>query len=150
MCLYIYTHLYVDVLRLSSGCTPPQVDATSCRTRNLKRPSLMTSPSWRRWLLWTRSFLKTSSKAPEMPEIQRQNPMKPCKNHGKASRKGWKSTSKAFQVKRHNQPELLRATGRLRLVHLGNSFRKPLLLYVDFHAFETYTCTYIYTDIFIF
>lgn len=29
--------------RLSSGWRPPQLEATNCRTRNLKRPNLMTS-----------------------------------------------------------------------------------------------------------
>mmetsp|Transcript_115290 Transcript_115290/g.322264 ORF Transcript_115290/g.322264 Transcript_115290/m.322264 type:complete len:216 (+) Transcript_115290:695-1342(+) len=38
-----------DSSSFSSGCCPPQAAATSCRTRNLKRPSFMMSPSARRW-----------------------------------------------------------------------------------------------------
>ena len=37
------TSLEAESRRLSSGWRPPQLEATNCRTRNLKRPNLMTS-----------------------------------------------------------------------------------------------------------
>mmetsp|Transcript_38538 Transcript_38538/g.81881 ORF Transcript_38538/g.81881 Transcript_38538/m.81881 type:complete len:224 (-) Transcript_38538:81-752(-) len=51
----------------SSGCVPPQEVATSWRTRNLKRPSFITSPSARRWPVGAR-FRTTSQSFLELLE----------------------------------------------------------------------------------